>query len=56
MCLGAKVTFKKKKKAPARKPANSRPEWGSTPDLAFSKLGNWQIQHFIDQILSKIDD
>ncbi len=37
--------FLKKKKAPARKPANSRPEWGSTP--------RWSIHQNPIQVLVK---
>ena len=40
LCFGPKVTFKNKnKKAPARKPANSRPEWGCTTDGRLFKVG-----------------
>ena len=38
-CFKAKVTLKKK--APARKPANSRPVWGCTPDGPFFKI--WEL-------------
>ena len=34
--MGSKIPgtcYSGKKKAPARKPANSRPEWGSTPQM-----------------------
>ena len=42
--MGSKIPgtcYSGKKKAPARKPANSRPEWGSTPDGPSIKVQSW---------------
>ena len=46
--MGSKIPgtcYSRKKKAPARKPANSRPEWGSTP--------RWSIHQNPIQVLIK---
>ena len=53
-CFRAKVTFKKKNKAPARKPANSRPEWGSTPRWSlFQNLGTGKFKTCVNEHPSK---
>ena len=47
-CFRAKVTLKKQETA--RKPANSRPEWGSTPDGRLFK-----IRELANSILLKLN-
>ena len=52
-CFSTKVAFNKKK-TPARKPANSRPEWGSTPRWSlFQNLGTGKFKTFLMKIHQK---